>query len=329
MGYKNSNTTPEMKSDEIIKSGVEELVPILSECEVTLEDKRECDVPISKNSPIFYDHSDIFSDFKIDDDISVYNDDFEDIEYVKASLPNPKIVSVEEENVVHQAENDVNQEEEEVDLEDIFQIQDIVLHEKLLSITRLISNIESLNDNPIPDRVLNSFKSDNSLSGTFSLEFETFCDHMEETRSGSTTHADNSFLEYDSFALRLSPIRREELLIDDSILSHESSDSNLEDNPSLSQPPSKLPDAKFDAELDFGEEISDVRNTIDELECLDPKAEFDNDDYSSFTFTKVFSFLSAESEDTIFDPGFTPVIEVFLCWIFVPVHKIFTSFLGN
>nr|GFC04677.1 hypothetical protein [Tanacetum cinerariifolium] len=45
---------------------------------------------------------------------------------------------------------------------------------------------------------------------------------------------------------------------------------------------------------------------IDELECLDPKAEFDNDDYSSFMFDKVFSLLFAESEDTIFDPGLFP-----------------------
>nr|GFD47838.1 hypothetical protein [Tanacetum cinerariifolium] len=104
-----------MKSDEIIKSGVEELVPILSENEVTLEDKKECDVPISKNSPICDDHSEIFSDSKNDDDILSDNDDFKDIEYVKASLFNPEIVSLEEENVVHQEEeNDV--EEEEIDL---------------------------------------------------------------------------------------------------------------------------------------------------------------------------------------------------------------------
>nr|GEY39389.1 hypothetical protein [Tanacetum cinerariifolium] len=53
------------------------------------------------------------------------------------------------------------------------------------------------------------------------------------------------------------------------------------------------------AETDAGDEISVV---IDELECLDPKAEFDNDDYFFFMFEKVFSFLSAESEDTIFNP---------------------------
>nr|GEZ69404.1 hypothetical protein [Tanacetum cinerariifolium] len=134
-----------MESDEVTESSAKNLLPILSECEVTLEDESKCDVPIFENSPICDDHFDIFSDSKINDDISVYDDDFKDIEYVEASLSNPEIVSVEE-------ENDVNQEEEEIDLEDISQIQDIVLREKLLSITRLISNIESLNDNSTPDR---------------------------------------------------------------------------------------------------------------------------------------------------------------------------------
>nr|GFB90663.1 hypothetical protein [Tanacetum cinerariifolium] len=81
MGYENPNTTPETKSDEIIKSGVEELVPIISENEVTLEDKKECDVPVCESSPVYDDHSVIFSDSKNDDDISSDDDEFEDIEY--------------------------------------------------------------------------------------------------------------------------------------------------------------------------------------------------------------------------------------------------------
>nr|GFB93703.1 hypothetical protein [Tanacetum cinerariifolium] len=40
----------------------------------------------------------------------------------------------------------------------------------------------------------------------------------------------------------------EELLINDSILSHESSDSNFEDNPSISRPPPEPPDVNFDLE---------------------------------------------------------------------------------
>nr|GFC36980.1 hypothetical protein [Tanacetum cinerariifolium] len=147
MRYEHLSITPETESDEVTESIAKNLLPIPSECKVTSEDESKCDVPIFENSPICDDHSDIFSDSKIDDDILVYNNDFEDIEYVEASLSNPEIISVKEENVVQQ-------EEEEVDLKDISQIQDVDLREKQLSITRLISNIESLNDNTIPDCVL-------------------------------------------------------------------------------------------------------------------------------------------------------------------------------
>nr|GEU65595.1 hypothetical protein [Tanacetum cinerariifolium] len=332
MGYEHLSITPETESDEVTESNAKNLLPIPSECEVTLEDKRECDVPISENSLVCDNHSEIFSDSKIDDDISVYDDDFEDIEYVEASLSDPEIVSIEEENFVHQ-------EEEEVDLEDIFQNQDVVLREKLLSITRLIANIESLNDNPTLDCMVNSFKSDNSLSDNFSLEFKTFCDHTEETRSGNTTHANDSLPEYDSFCFEIEPDQvrlinlgkndisddsnnplleeadlflasdnsippgienvandserdihfLKELLIDDSILFHESSDSNFEENPSIPRPPPEPPDAETDA----GEEIPVVMNDKDKFD----------ENYHFFMFDKVFSFLSVESEDTIFDPG--------------------------
>nr|GFA60659.1 hypothetical protein [Tanacetum cinerariifolium] len=79
------------------------LAPILSteEPEHSLEDKRECDMPVCENFLVCDDHSEIFSDSKIDDDISVY-DDFKDTEYVEASLFDPEIVIVEKENVVHQ-----------------------------------------------------------------------------------------------------------------------------------------------------------------------------------------------------------------------------------
>nr|GFC92800.1 hypothetical protein [Tanacetum cinerariifolium] len=110
------------------------------------------------------------------------------------------IVSIEEENGVEE-ENVVQREEEEV--EDISQVQDVVLREKLFSITRLIYNIESLNDNSTLDRVFNSFKSDNSLLDNYSPEFKTFCDNSEETRSGNTTHANYSLPEYDSFCFEI------------------------------------------------------------------------------------------------------------------------------
>nr|GEX91767.1 hypothetical protein [Tanacetum cinerariifolium]GEX99658.1 hypothetical protein [Tanacetum cinerariifolium] len=106
----------------------------------------------------------------------------------------------------------------------------------------------------------------------------------------------------------------EELRVDNSISNseHELSDNEESDfdNPLIPRPPPEPADAKHDFELDAGDEISVVMNVSFEFECIDAKVEFDNDDYYSFMFviySKVFSFLlSAESEDTIFDPGFTP-----------------------
>nr|GEY34118.1 hypothetical protein [Tanacetum cinerariifolium] len=282
MGYEHLNTTSKIESDERIKSGVEELVPIPSEYKVTSEDKRECDVLVCKDSSTFdvcKDHSEILSDSN-NDDISSDDDAFEDIEYVEATPLDSKLVSLEE-------ENDVYQEDEEFNLEDI---QDVILREKLLSINCLIANIESLKDNPTPDRMLNPStlipifeESDNSLfiSNSSSPEFETFSDHTEETISGNTTtHAHESLPEYDSFC--------------------------------------------FEIEPNSGEVIPVVINNINELnedECFDPGGEIDvftnieDDDYFPFIFfIRIFLpfliypevsplLLSARSEDTIFDPG--------------------------
>ncbi|GJR36016.1 hypothetical protein Tco_1211700 [Tanacetum coccineum] len=150
-----------------------------------------------------------------DDDTLSDDDSYENIEYVEASPLNLEYDSLEEENE--------DQEEKEFDLEDIFQIQNVILREKLLNVHRLIVNIKSLKNNPTHDHV---FKSSSSVpisvtdSGSFfeesdtflshsdnSLpEFETFSDHTEETRSGSTTtHANNSLPEYDSFLFEVEP----------------------------------------------------------------------------------------------------------------------------
>ncbi|GKF50520.1 hypothetical protein Tco_0146987, partial [Tanacetum coccineum] len=165
MGDEHLNTTP----------SIENLVPIPSEFEGISDDT--CDVPNCDNncvrvesdfleSLINRDTSIDFSskidhifeefagelahiapipsgiveaDFDPNDDTSSDDDDFEDIEYV----------SLEE-------MNDVDQEEKEFNLEDIFQIEDVILREKLLNVHRLISKIEPLKDNPTLDRVLES-----------------------------------------------------------------------------------------------------------------------------------------------------------------------------
>nr|GEZ23895.1 hypothetical protein [Tanacetum cinerariifolium] len=111
----------------------------------------------------------------------------------------------------------------------------------------------------------------------------------------------------------------EELLIDDSILSHESSDSNFKDNPLISGPPPEPPDDNFDFEPEV---ISAVMEDIDEPdEHFNPGREIlvstNNKDVDYFPFMFVIRIflpylilpeispllLSAKSEDTIFDPG--------------------------
>nr|GFA00766.1 hypothetical protein [Tanacetum cinerariifolium] len=181
------------------------------------------------------------------------------------------------------------------DKNNISQIQDIVLRDKLLSITHLIYNIESLNDNPTPDRVLNSFASDNSLLDNFWPEFETFCDHTKETRSGNTTHANDSLLEYDYFCFEIEPDQERLInLAENDILDDSTNDPILEEADLFLAADHSIPPEPPDTETDAGEEIPVVMNDKDE------------DVYSSFIFvifSKMFSLLFAESEDTIFDPG--------------------------
>ncbi|GJW68225.1 hypothetical protein Tco_0122649 [Tanacetum coccineum] len=299
MGDEHLCTILETESDELIKSSVKNLVLIPSEFEGISKDT--CDVPVCEDPSIFdalNDHSEILSDSN-DDGTSSDDDDFKDIEYV----------SLEEVN------ND--QEEEEIDLEDILQIQNIILREKLLNIHRLITNIESLKNNPTPDFVLKSpslipifvtdsdsffEESDTSLSHSDNSlpKFETFSDHTEETRSGreltSVVISDNSndplleIPEFKSFHFDLDPL--------------------------FPRPPPEPPDIEISLII---ETDALVINNVDELnedECFDPgRGENNVEVDDSFTFV-TWTFLpfltypevspllsSTKNEDTIFDPG--------------------------
>ncbi|GJX61165.1 hypothetical protein Tco_0294065 [Tanacetum coccineum] len=274
------------------------LVQILSEFEGISKDT--CDMPICEDPSTFdalNNHSEILSD-SYNDGTSSYDDNFEDIEYV----------SLEE-------VNDVYQEEEGIDLEDILQIQDVILCEKLLNVKRLIANIESLKDNPTPDCVLKSpslfpipvedidsffEKSDTSFSHLDNSlpEFETFSDDTEETRSGRLTSvviSDNSndlLPEFESFHF----------------------------DPSSPRPPSEPPDVEICFNFEPDAPVINNFNKLNEDECFNPEGgeivlspNVEDDD--SFTFVnRIFlSFLtypadsllllSTRSEDTIFDPG--------------------------
>ncbi|GJU75728.1 hypothetical protein Tco_1272798 [Tanacetum coccineum] len=298
------------ESDEVIKSSVENLVPIPSELEDILD--KLCDMPTcdndrvnvesdlveslinrdtlivysSKIDPILEEFTGelariapipprIFeADFDPKDGTSSDDGDFEDIEYV----------SLEE-------VNDVDQEEKEFDLDDILQIQDVILREKLLNINRLITNIESLKDNPTLDRVLNSpssfpipvvdsdsffEESDTSLSHLDNSlpEFETFSDHTEETRSGRLTSiviSDNSndplleLPEFESFHFDL--------------------------DQSFPRPPPKPPDVEINLIIETDAPVIDNFNELnDDQEGGEIDFSQNVEDDDSFTF--VISFFS-------------------------------------
>nr|GFA39983.1 hypothetical protein [Tanacetum cinerariifolium] len=203
-GGEHLDTIPATKSDEFIKSGVENLIPILSESEGIPE--HVYDVPSHDNSPPLDVSNDQIEDFsESNKEFSSIDDDsflIDDIDYVEASPFDPELVSSEVMEIVIPEVGGI-------DDDILLTIKHDVLHEKLLNVNLVISKIEALNANPTPSSDCKTKSSSTSLNSlleetnTFdnSLpEFETFCFDVEEIRSGSTTtHPDISLPEYEAF----------------------------------------------------------------------------------------------------------------------------------
>nr|GEU32423.1 hypothetical protein [Tanacetum cinerariifolium] len=175
MGDEHLDAILATQSNEVIKSSVEDLVPILSESEGIPDNT--CDVPFRDNSPPLDVSEDQFEEFFDSNDDTTSIDDkyfsIDNIDYVEASPPDSELVSLKED-------------------------KDDNLHEKFL-LPHFLSplRIATLSwRSPI----LLSY-SDNSLP-----EFETFSNHTEETNSGNTTtHVDYSLLKYDLFLFETEP----------------------------------------------------------------------------------------------------------------------------
>nr|GFA70774.1 hypothetical protein [Tanacetum cinerariifolium] len=97
MGDEHLDTIPVTESDEFIKSGVENLIPIPSESEGIPE--HVCDVPSHDNSPPLDVSNDQIEDFSESnkESSSIDDDSFsiDDIDYVEASPPDSELVSSE------------------------------------------------------------------------------------------------------------------------------------------------------------------------------------------------------------------------------------------
>ncbi|GJS23560.1 hypothetical protein Tco_0452192 [Tanacetum coccineum] len=204
MGGEHLDTISATESDEVIKSSVEDLVPIPSESEGIPDNM--CDVPFHDNSPpldISKDQFEGFSDSN-DDSTSIDDDSFsiDDIDYVEASPPDSELVSLEVVEIVIPEVGGI-------DTDILLTIKDDVLHEKLLNVNLLIAKIEALKDNPTPSSDFVTKSSSTSLNffleetNTFdnSLpESKTFCFNLEEISSGSpTSYLDLSLPDYEAF----------------------------------------------------------------------------------------------------------------------------------
>ncbi|GKD83915.1 hypothetical protein Tco_1350754 [Tanacetum coccineum] len=121
------DTIPAMELDEVIKSSVENLVPIPSESEGIPDSV--CDVPLCNDpTPLeaFKEHSETIIDSK-NDYSSSDDDSYENIDYVNASPPDADIVSLEAVEIVISKVGGI-------DTNILLTIKDDILREKLLNV---------------------------------------------------------------------------------------------------------------------------------------------------------------------------------------------------
>nr|GEU85791.1 hypothetical protein [Tanacetum cinerariifolium] len=199
------DTIPETESDEVIKSSVENLVPIPSAFEGIPDTM--CDVYLVNNPTLLEanDHFEIV--INSNDDISSSDDDFlynENIEYVEASPHDSELISLEAAEIV---------------IPEVEEIEDDNLRKKLLnsSSTSPKSFLEETYTfhNSLPGFGNFYFDLEEISSGSTTTHsdislpnYEAFYfddNHIEKISSGSTiTHSDISLSEYDSFIFDLS-----------------------------------------------------------------------------------------------------------------------------
>nr|GEV33141.1 hypothetical protein [Tanacetum cinerariifolium] len=294
MGYEHFSTT--LVTNEVTESSTKNLVPILRKSKVTSDNGSESIEPVKDDSSVFMIFSNLFfDDDKINSDElnshvesnsveSTSNHDTVKIDNLdEFSGPLIPIHIVEEERIGREHADYINR------IEMLFTI-----NPRPHAPVNANTNVESFPSLPIPfhnsdsqqEEIDNVIKTNDVLpSGVENDDSDEEVDAVSDLRvDSSISNSEHDF--------------------------SESEDSNF-DNPLVPLPPPEPPDEEIDFEIDFGNEISAVRNTIVEFDCIDARVKFDvsndeNDDLSYFMFVmfvKVFSFISAENEDTIFDPG--------------------------
>nr|GFA93111.1 hypothetical protein [Tanacetum cinerariifolium] len=174
MGDKHLDIIPATESDEVIKSSVENLVPIPSESEGISE--HMCDVPFHDNSPPLDVLNDQIEDFsKSNNEVSSIDDDSFSIymiDYVEASPPDSELVSSEVMEIVIPEETNT-------------------FHNSLPEFENFYFDLGKISNGSTTTHY------DISLPDYKAFSFDD--NHIKEISSGSpTTHSDISLSEYDS-----------------------------------------------------------------------------------------------------------------------------------
>nr|GFA95367.1 hypothetical protein [Tanacetum cinerariifolium] len=214
MGDEHLDTIPATESDEFIKSGVEDLISILSKSEGIPD--HMCDVPSHDNSPPLDVLKDQIEDFsESNEEFSSIDDDYfssDDIDYVEASPPNSELVSSEVMEIVIPEVRGI-----EASNDNPIPFYDPIISRTPLNLTLSgekvmeivipeVRGIEASNDNPIlfydpiisgtPLNLTLSGESDFFLEGDMLL-FEAFLndDHSSDFKTKSSSTSLNSILE--------------------------------------------------------------------------------------------------------------------------------------
>nr|GFB62112.1 hypothetical protein [Tanacetum cinerariifolium] len=285
MGHEHFNTN--LLTKDVAESNTKNLIPILNECMIVSENGSQSTEPINDNSsdstinsnPLFdndkINFDKINSHVEFNSDESTSNHDTVKCDYLDEFYGHFIPIHILEEQRTRRKHADyINR------MEMLFTIN-LRPHNS----TNDNTNVESFSSLPIPNK-----ESD---------------PHQEEINVVSITNDvlppsdDDSDEEVDV----VGNIRVDNVIQNSEHEYSESEDSDF-DNPPLPLPPPEPPEKEFD----FEKEISVVRNAIVNFRCINARVKFDdeNDVLSYFMFiifAKEFSLLSAESEDTIFDPG--------------------------
>nr|GEU32417.1 hypothetical protein [Tanacetum cinerariifolium] len=309
------------QSDKVIKSSVENLVPIRSEFEVTFDNEIECDVLVCDDfttfSNLLFDSDNYFSS---SDDESLSNEDvpMENFKiYLNPLFDNEEIISTKidlhyfnaESNLIESLLNQDTLIDSSPKFDYLLELAhidpippgikevDFDLEEKI----RLVKNLLYDNSFPRPPKEINVEIADTIVESLspYPIPIEDSDSQMEEIDLFlDTDDLMPPGIENDDYDLEGDINFLKELLSNDpfSLLENESSNFDHHDDLSFPRPPLEPPNVEvlFDFEPDSGELISAVMNDIDELnedECFDlGGGEIDffsnvkDDDYFSFIF---------------------------------------------